>query len=121
MAKVIRKSVCSSEAHCHGPAAAFGIAALPRRRLGLAVAATLALTLLASDALAYRVALVAPVDRLQELATIDARFAGRGPLLVNEYEEYTKHYVRRARGSRSGRGRSGSCPGVAASRVPRRG
>jgi hypothetical protein len=44
-------------------------------------------------------ALVAPVDRLGELAVIDKRFAGRGPVLVNEYEEYTKHYMRRSRGS----------------------
>jgi hypothetical protein len=45
------------------------------------------------------VALVAPADRLEELAQIDKRFAGRGPILVNEYEEYTKHFMRRSRGS----------------------
>jgi hypothetical protein len=43
--------------------------------------------------------LPAPVDRLGELAKIDKAFAGRGPILVNEFEEYTKHYMRRSRGS----------------------
>jgi hypothetical protein len=44
-------------------------------------------------------AMLAPMSRLQELAQIDDRFAGRGPVLVNEFEEYTKHFMRRSRGS----------------------
>src|SRR5260221_1005638 len=36
---------------------------------------------------------------MHELAAIDKRYAGQGPVLVNEYEEYTKHFMRRARGS----------------------
>ena len=77
-------------------AAALGV---PRMRGGLAVALVLGLAVLASDALAYRIALVAPAQRLEELVAIDKRFAGRGPVLVNEYEEYTKHFMRRSRGS----------------------
>jgi hypothetical protein len=80
-------------------AAVFGLAALPLRRAAFAAALVLGVALLVSDALAYRMALVAPVDRLNELGAIDKRFAGRGPILVNEYEEYTKHYMRRSRGS----------------------
>jgi hypothetical protein len=80
-------------------AAAVGLARLPRPRVALGIAGLLGVALFASDALAYRIALVAPVDRLGELAAIDKRFAGRGPILVNEYEEYTKHYMRRSRGS----------------------
>ncbi|MEA2492451.1 MAG: hypothetical protein QOJ29_362 [Thermoleophilaceae bacterium] len=80
-------------------AAAVALGALTRRRLALAAATALALALLVSDGLAYRVALVAPIDRLDELAQIDRRFAGHGPILVNEFEEYTKHFMRRSPGS----------------------
>jgi hypothetical protein len=80
-------------------ATAVGIVRLPIPPLAVAAAAVLGIALLVSDALAYRMALVAPVDRLGELAAIDKRFAGHGPILVNEYEEYTKHYMRRSRGS----------------------
>lgn len=47
-----------------------------------------------SDALAYRIALPAPMDRLEELDAIGERFEGRGPVLVNEFEEYVKHFGR---------------------------
>jgi hypothetical protein len=80
-------------------AAAYGLAQIRAARPALVVAIVLGVAILGSDALAYRVALVAPSDRLEELAQIDKRFAGRGPMLVNEYEEYTKHYMRRSRGS----------------------
>jgi hypothetical protein len=50
-----------------------------------------------SDALAYRVATLAPVDRLDELTRIGERFDGQGALLVNEFEEYAKHFARHAR------------------------
>jgi hypothetical protein len=80
-------------------AAAAGIGWIAMRRAAPALALVLGLAVLVSDGLAYRVALVAPADRLEELAQIDKRFAGRGPILVNEYEEYTKHFMRRSRGS----------------------
>jgi hypothetical protein len=80
-------------------AACMGVGALSRRRAGIAAAVVLGAALLVSDALAYRIALPAPADRLGELATIDKAFAGKGPVLVNEFEEYTKHYMRRSHGS----------------------
>lgn len=79
--------------------AALGIAALPRRALAIPTAVVLGGALLISDALAYRIALPAPADRLGELTHIDELYAGKGPLLVNEYEEYVKHYMRRSKGS----------------------
>ena len=80
-------------------AAGCALIAWAGRRAGVVAAAVLGTALLASNALAYRIALVAPQDRLDELAEIDERFAGQGPLLVNEYEEYTKHFMRESRGS----------------------
>ncbi len=79
-------------------AAVFGLASLPRAP-GLALAALLGVALLASDALAYRMALPAPMSRLNELARIDSLYADKGPLLVNEYEEYVKHFMRHSPGS----------------------
>jgi hypothetical protein len=80
-------------------ATCLGIGALPWRRAAIASAVIVGAALLVSDALAYRDALLAPMDRLDELVTIDKRFAGQGPVLVNEFEEYTKHFMRRSRGS----------------------
>ena len=80
-------------------AAGAAIAAIRVRPLALATAAAVAVSLLASDALAYRMALPAPTARLDELGRIDDRFAGQGPVLVNEFEEYVKHYMRASRGS----------------------
>lgn len=80
--------------------AALGVAALWRERTRVEAAlagAVLAGAVAYSDALAYRVALPAPMDRLTELEEIGERFAGEGPLLVNEFEEYAKHFARRAR------------------------
>jgi hypothetical protein len=79
-------------------AACVALFALPRP-IAITAAVVLGGALLVSDGLAYRVALIAPMDRLDELATIDKRFAGKGPVLVNEFEEYTKHFMRRSRGS----------------------
>ena len=80
-------------------AACSAIAAIPIRPVAIAVAAGLGLALFMSDALAYRMALPAPTARLDELKRIDERFAGQGPILVNEFEEYVKHYMRDSRGS----------------------
>jgi hypothetical protein len=52
--------------------------------------------LLWSDVLAYRIATVAPIERLGELSDIGDRFAGQGPMMVNEFEEYAKHFARKA-------------------------
>ena len=80
-------------------AAALGLAAIPRVRAATALAVVLGAGLLVSDGLAYRMALPAPLGRLDELARIDKRFSGKGPVLVNEYEEYVKHFMRRSPGS----------------------
>jgi hypothetical protein len=47
-----------------------------------------------SDALAYHRLYLAPSKRLDELRTIDARFHAQGPAMLNEFEEYGKHYLR---------------------------
>jgi hypothetical protein len=80
-------------------AAGTALAAIRVRPLAIAIASVLVLALFVSDALAYRMALPAPATRFAELARIDDRFAGQGPVLVNEFEEYVKHYMRRSRGS----------------------
>jgi hypothetical protein len=80
-------------------AAMFALGTVRRRGLAIGLSAALVLLLLASDTLAYRLALPAPMARLDELSRIDARYSGRGPMLVNEFEEYVKHFMRRSPGS----------------------
>lgn len=43
---------------------------------------------LASDALQYNASNLAPTARYDELASIDTRFAGRGPTLFTDFDEY---------------------------------
>ena len=82
--------------------AALGVAALRRLAPGvlrhLAVPAALLLVggALAGNALAYRIALHAPMDRLDELTELGERYEGQGQLMLNEFEEYAKHFARRA-------------------------
>lgn len=78
-----------------------GVAALrslPSRALSLLLAGTLALALsggvLVSDALQYHAANLAPTARYQELASLDARFAGRGPTLFTDFDEYSLYELR---------------------------
>lgn len=80
-------------------AAGVALTRLRVRPIAVAAAAVLGLAFLVSDALAYRIALPAPTGRLAELSRIDRLLAGKGPVLVNEYEEYVKHYMRGSRGS----------------------
>jgi hypothetical protein len=47
-----------------------------------------------SDALAYHGLYIAPTRRLDELRAIDDRFSGQGPGMLDEFEEYGKHYLR---------------------------
>jgi hypothetical protein len=61
---------------------------------GLAVAAALAAAAIvggvgASDAMQYHASDLAPTARYEELASINKRFAGRGPTLVAGFDEYT--------------------------------
>jgi hypothetical protein len=72
--------------------------ALPSRGLSLLLAGILALGLsggvLVSDALQYHAANLAPTARYQELASLDARFAGRGPTLFTDFDEYSLYELR---------------------------
>jgi hypothetical protein len=69
--------------------------ALPRPSLWRPAAALVALALaggvLASDALQYHSSDLAPTARYEELASLDARFAGRGPTLFTDFDEYSMY------------------------------
>ncbi|MGA2454407.1 MAG: hypothetical protein ABSG93_12895 [Solirubrobacteraceae bacterium] len=78
-----------------------GVAALlaaPRPRAWRPVAALLSLALaggvLASDALQYHSSDLAPSARYEELASLDSRFAGRGPTLFTDFDEYSMYELR---------------------------
>jgi hypothetical protein len=78
-----------------------GIAALRSLRTPIAalVAAPLVACLLAggvlvSDAMQYHASNLAPTARYEELASIDTRFAGRGPTLVTDFDEYALYELR---------------------------
>jgi hypothetical protein len=86
-----------------GPAAALasaaGVVALWRhggrvRTAGVLAGAAFALGVLASVAYVYAGAWITPKERFQELAQINERFAGQGPMLVNEREGYAKYLLR---------------------------
>jgi hypothetical protein len=47
-----------------------------------------------SDGLGYHRVYLAPAKRLDELSTINDRFSGQGPAMLDEFEEYGKHYLR---------------------------
>jgi hypothetical protein len=84
-----------------------GVAALsgptPKRSraapLGGLAAALLALALaggvLASDLAQYHSSNLAPTARYEELASIGKRFAGRGPALFTDFDEYSMYALRR--------------------------
>jgi hypothetical protein len=69
---------------------------LGRRIEGVALAAVIAAGILWTNALAYHDADLAPRSRLNELASIGSRFAGQGPSLYPEAEEFAKHFLRAA-------------------------
>jgi hypothetical protein len=78
-----------------------GVAALkslPSGRVGAPLAALLAVALaggvLASDAMQYRASNLAPTARYEELASLNARFAGRGPALLTDFDEYALYELR---------------------------
>ncbi|MBJ7329949.1 MAG: hypothetical protein JHC95_08640 [Solirubrobacteraceae bacterium] len=64
------------------------------RVAGVGVGGAIVLGVLASNALAYREVSLAPRDRMDELAAINERFAGQGPALTPEYEEFGKYFLR---------------------------
>ncbi len=66
-----------------------------RRAVGLlggAGAAALVLAILASDILAYSHDTVAPTAQIEAMRQTGAHFAGQGPVLWNEFEEYAKYF-----------------------------
>jgi hypothetical protein len=65
-----------------------------RRPAGMIVAAVLVVGVAWTDALTASHAAAAPHDRLAELQRIDDRFAGEGPLLYTEFEEFGKWFLR---------------------------
>jgi len=79
-----------------GAAALLSARRPPARALGGLLALALAGGVLASNVLAYRDVSLAPRDRMDELARIGAREAGRGPTLYVEFEEFAKHFLRDA-------------------------
>ncbi len=82
-----------------GSATAAGVAALWRgpaaaRVLAAALGALLVAGVVASDRFVYANAWVTPDERFEELADIADRFDGRGPILVNEREQYSVYLLR---------------------------
>jgi hypothetical protein len=63
----------------------------------MALAAALALAVFGSDVLAYGHDRVAPTARIEAIEQTGDRFAGQGPVLWNEPEEYAKFFARAAR------------------------
>jgi hypothetical protein len=86
-----------------GPAVVFVALAFlagARGRLSLpamALAGVLALVILASDVLSYGHDRVAPTARIEAIQQVGDRFAGRGPVLWNEFEEYAKFFAHAAK------------------------
>jgi hypothetical protein len=83
------------------PATTAGSRPIPKPVLRSAArwaAALLALALVggvaASDALQYHGSNLAPTARYEELASLDSRFAGQGPTLFTDYDEYSLYVLR---------------------------
>jgi hypothetical protein len=74
------------------------LGAAPLSRAATIVAALLALALaggaLASDATQYHSSNLAPTARYEELRLLNKRFAGRGPTLFTDFDEYSMYALR---------------------------
>jgi hypothetical protein len=72
--------------------------ALPVRAIAAPSAAFLALALtggvIVSDAMQYHVSNLAPTARYEELASIGSRFAGQGPTLFTDFDEWSLYELR---------------------------
>jgi hypothetical protein len=66
--------------------------------LSLVATAAIVLAVGLSSALAYHDVSLAPQERYAELLDLDARLAGHGPVIFNEYDEFAKYFLRDARG-----------------------
>jgi hypothetical protein len=75
-----------------------GIGAVSGSRRWRAAATVLAAVVIAavlvSDALQYHASNLAPTARYEELASLNARYAGRGPTLFTDYDEYALYDLR---------------------------
>jgi len=81
------------------PGPAGGRSALSGSRPQLRIAGILLTVMLAggigvSDAIQYHASNLAPTARYEELASIDTRFAGRGPALFTDFDEYALYMLR---------------------------
>ncbi|MDQ3647748.1 MAG: hypothetical protein M3433_04055 [Actinomycetota bacterium] len=61
---------------------------------GAALAVAVGGPVLASNALAYHEAQLAPYERYEEQISIAEQLEGRGPVLFAEYDEFAKHFMR---------------------------
>ena len=61
---------------------------------GVALALALTAGVLVSDEMQYRSSDLAPTTRYQELANVNTRFAGKGPALVTDFDEYPLYVLR---------------------------
>lgn len=78
-----------------GVAALRGLAAgIGTRALALALAVAIAGGVLLSDAVQYHDMPLAPTARYEEMASLGARFAGRGPTLFTDFDEYSLYEMR---------------------------
>ncbi|MGA9285722.1 MAG: hypothetical protein WBV85_09800 [Solirubrobacteraceae bacterium] len=77
-----------------GIAALFAAGARGVRLLAPVLALALLGGVVASDALQYNASNLAPTARFDELASIDSRFAGRGPTLFTDFDEYSLYLLR---------------------------
>lgn len=68
------------------------------RALSLIAMAALSAGVLGSDALAYHDVSLAPYHRYAELLTLNERLAGKGPVVLNEYDEFGKYFLREVPG-----------------------
>ncbi|MGH2943819.1 MAG: hypothetical protein ACRDLN_13700, partial [Solirubrobacteraceae bacterium] len=64
------------------------------RALSALATAALGLAVLWSSALAYHDVSLTPYDRYAELLDLNERLAGRGPAVLNEYDEFGKYFLR---------------------------
>lgn len=62
--------------------------------LALLFAVAISGGVLVSDALQYHVSNLAPTARFEELASLDSRFAGQGPTLFSDFDEYSMYLLR---------------------------
>ncbi|MEA2288540.1 MAG: hypothetical protein QOD55_537 [Solirubrobacteraceae bacterium] len=71
----------------------------PLRLAGLAAGGAVALGVLYGNALQYRHTTLLPYDRMTDLARIDERFAGQGPALFPDFDEFAEYFLRESQAS----------------------